>query len=72
MTLGPRQLALALALALAGAGCAAAPPPPTPGDPELRDLTIEGARAVPESLIRDRIYSSESSWLPFTDPRYYD
>lgn len=72
MTPGPQPLALALALALAGAGCAAAPPPPTPGDPELRNLDIDGADAVPEGLIRDRIYSSETSWLPFTDPRYYD
>jgi translocation and assembly module TamA len=47
-------------------------PPPNPGDPELRDLDIQGNRTVASSLIRARIVTTETSWVPFSETQYYD
>lgn len=61
-----------LAVAMS-AGCATAPPtPPPPDSPELRDLDIEGARAVSAGLIRSRIATSGRSKLPYSAKRYFD
>ncbi|MBI5549767.1 MAG: BamA/TamA family outer membrane protein [Deltaproteobacteria bacterium] len=64
------QLSWALALSCV-VGCATATPP-APGTPGLRDLEIEGNRSVPDKTIEARIVTSGTSWLPFTQKRYYD
>jgi translocation and assembly module TamA len=60
-----------MALLLASLGCATAQPV-VPGAPLIRHLEIEGAHAVPASLIRARILTSGTSRLPFTDRHYFD
>ncbi len=73
-----RLFASATVVAALCLGCAGAKPPPTsgplsPGEPKLRELKIEGAKAIPEKLIRSRIATASSSQLPLVgETHYYD
>lgn len=65
----PRSCSLLTALILTAAGCAHEQ---RRGAPIVRDLDIEGNRAVEDDELKARIVTSESSWLPFTEPQPFD
>jgi translocation and assembly module TamA len=57
-------------LLLLACACAAAKPPP--GEPELKAIHLEGNHALSNSDIKDKIATSEDSWIPFSDAKYLD
>lgn len=50
-------------------GCSHAPPK---NEPEVTDLVIEGAHQVDPGDIKDKLLTSETSWVPFASKQYFD
>lgn len=66
-------LRLGALLALCVAGCAGTQPPPGPA---VRELEVEGTKALKERDIKAKIVTTDTPWYepfwPFDEPRYFD